>query len=82
MYKGIVLSKNYTNPPAPIQLITGAAGQRNGPTLLHPINGLYCLFLRQGKNKFSSFSEIHYLLRGSDTLSSETTLSELFLPPF
>ncbi|OWF35634.1 acid phosphatase type 7-like isoform X2 [Mizuhopecten yessoensis] len=29
-YKGVVLAKNYSNPQAPIQLITGAAGSRHG----------------------------------------------------
>ncbi|XP_011432423.3 acid phosphatase type 7 isoform X1 [Magallana gigas] len=28
-YKGVVLSKNYTNPQAPVQLISGAAGSRH-----------------------------------------------------
>lgn len=27
-YKGVVLSKNYTNPQAPVQLISGAAGSK------------------------------------------------------
>ncbi|KAK3085903.1 hypothetical protein FSP39_010267 [Pinctada imbricata] len=30
MYKGVVLAKNYTNPQAPVQLISGAAGSRHG----------------------------------------------------
>lgn len=29
-YKGVVLAKNYSNPQAPVQLITGAAGSRHG----------------------------------------------------
>ncbi|XP_033754057.1 acid phosphatase type 7-like isoform X2 [Pecten maximus] len=29
-YKGVVLAKNYTNPQAPVQLITGAAGSKHG----------------------------------------------------
>jgi len=30
MYKGVVVAKNYTNPQAPIQIITGAAGSKYG----------------------------------------------------
>lgn len=30
VFKGVVLSKNYTNPPAPIQIISGAAGSKHG----------------------------------------------------
>ena len=29
-YKGVVLSKNYSNPQAPVQLISGAAGGKRG----------------------------------------------------
>lgn len=30
MYRGVVVSTNYTNPRAPIQIISGAAGSRHG----------------------------------------------------
>ena len=41
MYKGVVLSKNYTNPAAPVQLITGAAGSKHGVDEMNPKNGWY-----------------------------------------
>ena len=40
MYKGIVLSKNYTNPAAPVQLVTGAAGSKHGVDQMNPKPGL------------------------------------------
>ena len=44
MYKNIVLAKNYTNPPAPVQLVTGAAGSKHGVDLMNPKNGLYSVY--------------------------------------
>ncbi|XP_046560041.1 acid phosphatase type 7-like [Haliotis rubra] len=33
-YKGVVIANNYTNPGAPVQLITGAAGSKHGLDLM------------------------------------------------
>jgi len=39
MYKGVVLSTNYTNPRAPVQLVTGSAGSKHGVDPMLPTNG-------------------------------------------
>ncbi|KAH3774973.1 hypothetical protein DPMN_176368 [Dreissena polymorpha] len=38
MYKGVVLAENYTNPRAPIQLITGSAGSKHGVDTMMALN--------------------------------------------
>ena len=48
MYKGVVLSKNYTNPTAPIQLVTGAAGSKHGIDEMNPKPGIYNIYYTQG----------------------------------
>ena len=40
MYKGVVLSTNYTNPRAPVQLVTGSAGSKHGVDPMLPTNGI------------------------------------------
>ena len=44
VYKGVVLAENYTNPQAPVQLITGAAGSRHGVDLMSARNGLFIFY--------------------------------------
>lgn len=36
MFKGVVLSTNYTDPRAPVQIISGAAGSKHGVDLFQP----------------------------------------------
>ena len=48
MYKGVVLSKNYTNPAAPVQLVTGAAGSKHGIDEMNPKPGIYHIHYTQG----------------------------------
>jgi len=39
MYKGVVLSSNYSNPTATVQVITGAAGSKHGIDEMKTVNG-------------------------------------------
>lgn len=39
MYKGVVVSSNYSNPTAPVQVVTGAAGSKHGVDQMKPVNG-------------------------------------------
>lgn len=42
-YKGVVLARNYSNPQAPVQLITGAAGSRHGSDRENNSFGMLCI---------------------------------------
>lgn len=57
MYKGVVLSKNYTNPAAPIQLITGAAGSKHGIDKMNPKPGNWSAF-RMDNRSFNSYGTL------------------------
>lgn len=49
MYKGVVLAENYTNPRAPIQLITGSAGSKHGVDTMMALNETWSAFRMDDK---------------------------------
>ncbi|KAL4235185.1 hypothetical protein ACF0H5_006823 [Mactra antiquata] len=58
MYKGVVLSYNYTNPTAPVQLISGAAGSKHGIDEMNPtLNETWSAF-RMDNKSFNSYGRL------------------------
>ncbi|XP_045192870.2 acid phosphatase type 7-like [Mercenaria mercenaria] len=57
VYKGVVLAENYTNPQAPVQLITGAAGSKHGVDKMSARNESWSAF-RMDDNSFNSYGRL------------------------
>ncbi|XP_060563961.1 acid phosphatase type 7-like isoform X2 [Ruditapes philippinarum] len=57
VYKGVVLAENYTDPQAPVQLITGAAGSKHGVDLMSARNESWSAF-RMDNKSFNSYGRL------------------------
>lgn len=57
MYKGVVLARNYTNPKAPVQVVTGAAGSKHGVDYMSPVNESWSAF-RMDNKSFNSYGRL------------------------
>ncbi|XP_052817716.1 acid phosphatase type 7-like [Mya arenaria] len=57
MYKSVVLAKNFTNPHAPVQIITGAAGNKHGVDPMNPVNATWSAF-RMDNRSLNSFGRL------------------------
>ncbi|KAL3860473.1 hypothetical protein ACJMK2_010596 [Sinanodonta woodiana] len=58
MFKGVVLAKNYSNPTAPVQLITGAAGSKHGIDDFNNSNIADWSAFHIGNKSFNSYGKI------------------------
>ncbi|XP_070204035.1 acid phosphatase type 7-like isoform X2 [Littorina saxatilis] len=61
VYKGVVVATNYTNPPAPVQIISGAAGSKHGIDRFQPPPQPDWSAVRVDNTSLNSYGRLHVI---------------------